>query len=146
MKGFIKSITCCNGLIGVFEDDGETGYIYSYSPSERKIYWDLIIYQRESGSLEPVKDDIQLIFEKELKLLGVYVWNKLRGYVVVPNINRHRLRFSSPDDPGISNFVLPEQYSDFIHLSASDELHVDKNLFITDREHYWKDVAYALQK
>lgn len=145
MEKFIKSTECFSDLEGVFEDDGETGYLYSYSPSERKVYWDLIIYQREPEVLEPAESEVKLIFDNKFKTLGVYVWGKLRGYITLPNVKRERLQFSSSEDAGISGFTLPEKYSEIKDTNKSNEVDLDKNLFISDRENYWKDMAKKLE-
>lgn len=145
MDKFIKSTECSNGLVGVFEDDGETGYLYSYSPSDRKVYWDLIIYQREPEVLDPADSEVKLVFDSNLKTLGVYVWGKLRGYITLPNVKRERLQFSSSEDAGISGFSLPEKYSEIKDANETSKAKLDKNLFISDRENYWKDLAKRLE-
>jgi len=45
-QGFIVEAKGPNGVFGVFEDDGETGYLYLYEPEGARIIPHLHIYDR----------------------------------------------------------------------------------------------------
>ena len=140
MNTFIKKLKLTDNLFAVFEDEGETGYLYSYSPQDRRINLDLIIYQREPRVLEPSEKDVRLL--KKNDSAGVYVWDKLRGYIVFPHKKRERLKFKSADSPGISNSDLPELFTESEDggLAATND-----EMFIEDRKKYWKELAEKIE-
>lgn len=105
MSEFIKDLKGKKDLFGIFEDDGDIGYLYIYSPKERKIYTDLIIYNRTSD-LQPTEDDIKIVWSNDGSKCGVYVWNKLRGYIDIVTQKRERLKFTSPESPGLTEDTL----------------------------------------
>jgi hypothetical protein len=51
-----------SGVFGVFEDDGETGYLYIYDPGERGIMADCHVYDR-TESTNVRKGDVALTWD-----------------------------------------------------------------------------------
>lgn len=143
MKTFIKIIKCPHGLFGVFEDDGETGYLYSYLPDKREIKLDLIIYQNSLCLPAPSSNDIKLDYDKKSNLCGIYVWEKLRGYIEFPALARERLKFFKPDDPGLTSAVLPEIYNK--KQNDQENISINEKIFIKDRQKYWKNLAKQIE-
>jgi hypothetical protein len=48
---FVTEAAGPQGLFGVFEDDGETGYLYLYEPGGREVFQHLHIYDRTPNLL-----------------------------------------------------------------------------------------------
>jgi hypothetical protein len=105
---FIKEAEGVDGNYGVFEDDGETGYLYLYRPSEG-IQGHVIAYDRTftSGVEE---DDVFILWSADHAKCGVFVWGKLRAIIDVSTKDSRRVRFQEPNGPGIAD---PEWVSGF---------------------------------
>jgi hypothetical protein len=104
MSGFIKELEGRRGLFAVFEDDGETGYLYIYFPQEQKILFDLNIYTRGS-KIQPREDDVELVWTRDYTLCGARVYWKLRGYIDLKKQKRENMYFIKPDDQGINDSI-----------------------------------------
>jgi hypothetical protein len=58
--GFIVDAEGPEGIFGVFEDDGETGYLYIYEPDGAGITQHLHIYDRSALSIAIEKKDVSV--------------------------------------------------------------------------------------
>lgn len=78
MSGFIKELEGSKGIFCVFEDDGETGYVYIYIPRENKIVTNAHVYTR-SSTLQPTQDDIRIIWFTDNSKCSVYLFDQLQA-------------------------------------------------------------------
>jgi len=68
------------GLFGVFEDDGDTGYLYLYKPEGEGIIDHLHIYSNpEKRGLNIKKKDVEVVWSDDKTKCGVKVWGRLFG-------------------------------------------------------------------
>ena len=56
-------------LFGVFEDDGETGYLYFYEPGGREVFQHLHIYDR-SPKLPIQEQDVRVVWSNVSAMLN----------------------------------------------------------------------------
>ena len=70
MRDFILDKVGPSGLACVFEDDGETGYLYLYDPNGRGVLEDLQIYNR-AGELKVNEKDVQVVWSTDGSKCGV---------------------------------------------------------------------------
>jgi hypothetical protein len=82
MNNFIVESENFNGLFGIFEDDGETGYLYLYEPKGEGVIDDLQIYSN-STKAGVKEDDVTVIWSNDLKKCGVKIWGNLYGIIDV---------------------------------------------------------------
>jgi hypothetical protein len=76
--GFIIDSGNSKGLFGVFEDDGDTGYLYYYEPEGAGIvdYLHIYDYPRKIGIK---KKDVEVVWSKDYEKCGVKIWGKFYG-------------------------------------------------------------------
>lgn len=86
----------------VFEDDGETGYLYLYSPKEQTVVRYLHIYDR-SKELAVCREDVHVNWSKDGTKCGVAIWSKMRGIIDVASDREGRVWLESRDTPGIGD-------------------------------------------
>jgi hypothetical protein len=83
--GFIRETEGPAGIFAVFEDDGETGYLYLYEPEGRGIFQHLNIYNRTS-ELRIEKSDVEVGWSEDLTACSVWIRGKLNGTIDLPRI------------------------------------------------------------
>ena len=96
--GFIVDAEGPPGLFGVFEDDGETGYLYLYRP-DSPIEHALFIYNRADLGIEP--SDVEVVWSRDRAHVGVRILDEMRGIVEVATKRDVRAPFRKRDAPGI---------------------------------------------
>jgi hypothetical protein len=79
-RGFIREAPGPPGLFGVFEDDGETGYLYIYEPEGRGVIRHLHIYDR-SAKLSVAEQDVQVKWLSDSLTCGVVICGEMRGAI-----------------------------------------------------------------
>jgi hypothetical protein len=100
--GFLVEAPGPNGLYGVFEDNGETGYLYLYEPEGRGVLNHLRVYVR--GPLIVVtENDVNVEWSSDLSKCGVRIWGKLRGIINLHTTQEGRVLLESRDTPGIGD-------------------------------------------
>jgi len=77
---FVTEAAGPQGLFGVFEDDGETGYLYLYEPGGREVFQHLHIYDR-TPNLPVREQDVRVVWSEDLSKVGVQIWGKMRGII-----------------------------------------------------------------
>jgi hypothetical protein len=102
MKDFIVDAEGPEGLSCVFEDDGETGYLYLYNPGKREVVRHLHIYDR-SPKIEVAPDDVRVVWSTDHQKCGVIIWGKIRGIIDVSSGREGRVWMESRDTPGIGD-------------------------------------------
>jgi hypothetical protein len=73
---FIAEAEGPEGIFGVFEDDGRTGYLYLYQPYGCEIFRWLPVYNRRA-SLPIHPNDVQVVWSKDLFKVGVKIWGRM---------------------------------------------------------------------
>jgi len=102
MGDFIIAEIGPNDLAGVFEDDGETGYLYLYEENGRGIISHLHIYNR-SDELDVSEDDVSVVWSAGGNKCGVVICDGMRGIIDLENHQQMTTDFDSPDSPPISD-------------------------------------------
>ena len=90
------------GQVGVFEDEGETGYLYLYSVREQTVVRYLHIYDR-SPRLSVSREDVHVVWSEDGTKCGVVIWGKMRGVIDVASDREGRVWLESRDTPGIGD-------------------------------------------
>ncbi len=62
---FVTEAAGPQGLFGVFEDDGDTGYFYLYEPGGREVFQHLHIYDRKPN-LPVQEQDVRVVWSEDL--------------------------------------------------------------------------------
>jgi hypothetical protein len=89
-------------LFGVFEDDGDTGYLYLLNASEQKILQRIQIYD-QAKALGVGPDDVQVLWSKGGIKCGVSIWDKIRGIIDRTGEREGRVKLESRATPGIGD-------------------------------------------
>ena len=101
-EGFIIDATGPSGLAGVFEDDGETGYLYLYETEARNVLRHLHVYDR-SPALRLSAADVRVKWNADFGKVGVIICGKMRGIIDLHNSREGRVWMESPKSPGIED-------------------------------------------
>lgn len=99
---FIKDAEGPSGIFCVFEDDGDTGYLYIYEPESRGVVRHLHIYDR-SPELNVHEQDVKVEWSIDLNKCGVRIWGKLRGIIDLASDREGRVWLASRETPGIGD-------------------------------------------
>ena len=102
MKDFLVDCAGPEGLTGVFEDDGETGYLYLYKQESGEILRHLHIYDR-SLEVNVKADDVRVLWSNDQKKCGVIVWEKMRGIIDLGDDREGRVWIEDRNTPGIGD-------------------------------------------
>ena len=99
---FVEEAEGPPGVFGVFEDDGETGYLYLYEPGGREVFQHLHIYDR-SRKLPVRVADVRIVWSEDQSKCGVVIWGQMRGIVNLQTGQAGRVWLESRDTPGIGD-------------------------------------------
>jgi hypothetical protein len=99
---FVTEAAGPQGLFGVFEDDGETGYLYLYEPGGREVFQHLHLYDR-TPNLPVQEQDVRLVWSEDLSKVGVLIWGKMRGIINLATGQERRVWLESRNTPGIGD-------------------------------------------
>ena len=100
--GFIVEAEGPPGIIGVFEDDGETGYLYIYEPDGQGVVNHLRIYVR-APKLQVEESDVHVEWSTDFSKCGVRIWNKFRGIIDIDSKLEGRVLLEDRMTPGIGD-------------------------------------------
>ena len=100
--GFIVENPGPSNLFGVFEDDGETGYLYIYEQDGQGVLRHLHIYDRSLG-LGVVEGDVCVKWSEDHSKCGVIIWGKIRGIIDLANGSEGRVWLESKNSPGLGD-------------------------------------------
>jgi hypothetical protein len=89
-------------LFGVFEDDGDTGYLYVLDGVDRKILQRLQIYD-DARLLSVNPEDVQVVWSDGGNKCGVLIWNKMRGIIDLAGKREGRVKLENRGTSGISD-------------------------------------------
>lgn len=90
------------GLFGVFEDDGDTGYLYILDVTEQKIVQRLQIYDN-ARRLSIGPEDVEVVWSEDRSKCGVLIWNKMRGIIDLTAKREGRVKLENRETPGIGD-------------------------------------------
>ncbi|MFL6228105.1 MAG: DUF2251 domain-containing protein [Pyrinomonadaceae bacterium] len=96
MPNFVVDAPSGGTLSAVFEDDGETGYLYVYEEGGRGILAHLQIYDC-AAELNIFEDDVRVIWSVEQDKCGVIILDGMRGIINVPDGDMCRVKMASRD-------------------------------------------------
>jgi hypothetical protein len=102
MGEFIVEQAGPSGLFCVFEDDGETGYLYLYQPDDRGVIKHLQIYD-SSKRLMVDERDVEVIWSADGKKCGVVIWDGIRGIIDLDRNKEGRAKLESRETPPITD-------------------------------------------
>jgi hypothetical protein len=106
---FIVYEPCSRKAFAVFEDEGETGYLYVYSPKEQTILRYLHVYDR-SEQVNVTREDVQVAWSQDGLKCGVIIWEKMRGIIDLNKDYPGRVWLENRNTPGVDD---PEWLSGF---------------------------------
>jgi hypothetical protein len=86
----------------VFEDEGETGYLYVYSTGTASVQTHVQIYDR-SDALQIAKDNVDVLWSTDESKCAVRIWGQLRGIIDLRMRKEGRAWLENRDTPGISD-------------------------------------------
>ncbi len=89
-------------LFGVFEDDGETGYLYLYEPEGRGIV-DALKVHAASAQLNLKEAEIEVRWSDDHTKCGVIILGRLRAYFDLAEGRRVGSKFNCRTDKGIND-------------------------------------------
>jgi hypothetical protein len=99
---FILYASGPNKTFAVFEDDGESGYLFLYSSEEQTVLRFLHVYDR-SPRLDVAHEDVQVMWAARETKCGVAIWGKMRGIIDLASGGEGRVWMESRDTPGIGD-------------------------------------------
>ena len=102
VQGFVVECAGPDGMFAVFEDDGETGYLYVYDPNRENISTHLHVYDR-SPAIDVRDSDVRVLWSEDESKCGVVIWGKMRGIIDLRAGREGRARLVSRDAPGITS-------------------------------------------
>jgi hypothetical protein len=89
-------------LFAVFEDDGDTGYLYVLDTAKQDILQYLQIYDR-AKALNVSPEDVRVAWSEDGSKCGVLIWNKMRGIADRVRNREGRVKLEDRESPGIDD-------------------------------------------
>jgi hypothetical protein len=86
----------------VFEDEGDTGYLYVYSVVASAVQAHVHIYDR-SEALQIENDSVDVLWSTDESKCAVRIWGQLRGIIDLRMRKEGRAWLENRDTPGISD-------------------------------------------
>jgi len=99
---FLLSLSGPGTLAGVFEDDGDTGYLYLYDSASHVIVNHVHLYDR-SPKVQVLPADVRLMWSGDGEKLAVAIWGQIRGIIDRTRERPGRIWIESHDSPGITD-------------------------------------------
>jgi hypothetical protein len=85
----------------VFEDEGETGYLYVYSVGAATVQRHVHVYDR-SDALQIVRNSVDVLWSTDESKCGVRIWGQMRGIIDLRTRREGRAWLENRDTPGIN--------------------------------------------
>lgn len=86
----------------VFEDEGETGYLYVYSLGAAAVQTHVHVYDR-SDVLQISKDSVDVLWSTDESKCAVRIWGQMRGVIDLRMRREGRAWLENRDTPGIND-------------------------------------------
>lgn len=102
MSDFIVDNMRPDGTAAVFEDDGETGYLYIYRPETGEILQHLHLYDR-SKDVNVTPSDVRVLWSADSNKCGAFIWGKMRGIIDLKSKKEGRVWLENRETPGIAD-------------------------------------------
>ena len=90
-----------DGVFGVFEDDGETGYLYIYKP-DAGVLRHLHLYNR-TPLVCVHAEDVIVVWSDDRTKCGVKIWNQMRGIIDLRHNREGRVWLEDRQTSGITD-------------------------------------------
>ena len=88
--------------VAVFEDDGETGYLYVYSVGAVAVQMHVHVYDR-SEALQIEKESVDVLWSTDESKCAVRIWGQLRGIIDLRMKREGRSWLENRNTPGITD-------------------------------------------
>jgi hypothetical protein len=111
-NGFVAAADRSDGLAGVFEDDGDTGYLYLYNEN-RGVVRHLHVYSR-NARLNVTESDVYVCWSTDGNKCGVVILGKMRGIIDVNMKTEGRVFMETNQSPGIGDEDWLEGFEAFV--------------------------------
>jgi hypothetical protein len=98
------------GVLAVFEDAAETGWLYLYDVAQRRILRCTHVYNRANVAVQA--DEVDIGWAADEAVCGLAVWGQFRAFLGIRNTLEIRKPIATPDEPGI---FAPDWPSGFEH-------------------------------
>jgi hypothetical protein len=99
---FIVFDKALDDLFAVFEDDGDTGYLYVFAVADQQIRQRVQIYDK-AKILNVVPEDVRVVWSADGAKCGVIIWNKMRGIIDRVKNQEGRVKLDGRESPGIGD-------------------------------------------
>ena len=86
----------------VFEDEGETGYLYVYSVGRAAVQAHVHVYDC-SDALQIAKDNVDVLWSTDESKCAVRIWGQMRGIIDLRMRKEGRAWLENRDTPGIND-------------------------------------------
>jgi hypothetical protein len=87
------------GVLAVFEDDNETGWLYLYDTAQRTILRSAHVYNRADVAV--AEDEVDIGWAADESVCGLAVWGQFRAFLGISNALEMRKPVVSDDEQGI---------------------------------------------
>jgi hypothetical protein len=87
------------GVLGVFEDASETGWLYLYDVAQKRILRCTHVYNRANVAVQA--DEVDIGWAADDLVCGLAVWGQFRAFLGIRNNLEMRKPIATPDEPGI---------------------------------------------
>lgn len=108
--GFIVEGPGPDGLFGVFEDDGTTGYLYIFDTAREKIATALHIYNR-TPALDVRENDMFVTWSSDCTKCGIVIWGDMRGVIDVKRGVSSSVPLRDRSTPGLRDPALLDGFA-----------------------------------
>lgn len=86
----------------VFEDEGDTGYLYLYDSAHQKVLRHLHVYDHPK-TLGVSAQDVDVVWSEDYSKCGAIIWGKMRGIIDLKTGQEGRVKLENRDTPGIGD-------------------------------------------
>jgi hypothetical protein len=90
------------GLYGVFEDEGETGYLYVFDPDTIRILNHVHVYDR-TDEVRVGPTDVAVVWSIDASKVGVRVWHRMRAIIDLTKARPAREWLTSRNSPRLDD-------------------------------------------
>ena len=111
-SSFILSSPGSNGILAVFEDDGETGWFYLYEARQKKILQATHIYNHSNVAV--LADEVDIGWAANDSACGLAVFGQFRAFLAVSGNLALRKPVLSDDEDGIPEQEWPRGFEHYL--------------------------------
>jgi hypothetical protein len=100
------------GIVGILEDDNETGWFYLYEPLSGLILNCTPVYNRVCASVE--QDDVDVVWSADNQTCAVAVWGQFYAFLGISNNVRMHRPIQDKDTDGFYFDEWPDGFQHFL--------------------------------